>query len=54
MEANWLNSRERRLICRSHSNHFEYTWQGVQAFEAEQGDFAKKALIALPAPAPSP
>jgi hypothetical protein len=45
--------REQRLIYRSDSNHFEITWQGVQAFEAEQSDFAKKALIALPAPAQS-
>jgi curved DNA-binding protein CbpA len=50
--ALWM-LREQRLICRSDSNLFEITWQGVQAFEAEQGDFAKRALIALPAPAPS-
>jgi DnaJ-like protein len=50
--ALWM-LREQRLICRSDSNHFEITWQGVLAFEAEQGDFAKKALIALPAPAQS-
>jgi DnaJ domain len=50
--ALWM-LREQRLICRSDSNLFEITWQGVQAFEAEQGDFAKKALIALPAPAQS-
>jgi hypothetical protein len=50
--ALWM-LREQRLIHRSDSNHFEITWQGVQAFEAEQGDFAKKALIALPAPAQS-
>jgi curved DNA-binding protein CbpA len=50
--ALWM-LREQRLIYRSDSNHFEITWQGVQAFEAEQGDFAKKALIALPAPAQS-
>jgi hypothetical protein len=50
--ALWM-LREQRLIYRSDSNHFEITWQGVQAFEAEQGDFAKKALIALPAPPPS-
>ena len=50
--ALWM-LREQRLIFRSDSNHFEITWQGVQAFEAEQSDFAKKALIALPAPAQS-
>lgn len=50
--ALWI-LREQRLISRSDSNRFEITWQGVLAFEAEQGDFAKKALIALPAPAPS-
>ena len=48
--ALWM-LREQRLIQRSDSNHFEITWQGVQAFEAEQGDYSKKALIALPAPA---
>jgi hypothetical protein len=50
--ALWM-LREQRLIQRSDSNLFEITWQGVQAFEAEQGDFSKKALIALPAPAQS-
>ncbi len=50
--ALWM-LREQRLIGRSDSNLFEITWQGVQAFEAEQSDFAKKALIALPAPAQS-
>ncbi|MEO8050421.1 MAG: DnaJ domain-containing protein [Acidobacteriota bacterium] len=50
--ALWM-LREQRLIGRSDSNHFEITWQGVQAFEAEQGDFSRKALIALPAPAQS-
>ena len=50
--ALWM-LREQRLIYRSDSNHFEITWQGVQAFEAEQGDYAKKSLIALPAPAQS-
>jgi hypothetical protein len=45
--------REQRLISRSDSNLFEITWQGVQAFEAEQGDFSRKTLIALPAPAQS-
>jgi hypothetical protein len=50
--ALWM-LREQRLICRSDSNLFEITWQGVQAFEAEQDDFTKKPLIALPAPAQS-
>jgi len=48
--ALWM-LREQRLIIRSDNNHFEITWQDVQAFEAEQGDYAKKSLIALPAPA---
>ncbi len=47
--ALWM-LREQRLIVRSDNNQFEITWQGVQAFEAEQGDYAKKSLIALPAP----
>jgi hypothetical protein len=50
--ALWM-LREQRLIYRSDSNHFEITGQGVQAFEAEQGDYSKRALIALPAPAQS-
>ena len=50
--ALWM-LREQRLIGRSDSNLFEITWQGVQAFEAEQDDFTKKPLIALPAPAQS-
>jgi DnaJ domain len=50
--ALWM-LREQRLISRSDSNRFEITWQGVQAFEAEQGDFARKTLIALPAPVES-
>ena len=50
--ALWM-LREQRLIQRSDSNLFEITWQGVLAFEAEQGDFTKKAWIALPAPAQS-
>ncbi len=48
--AMWM-LREQHLIVRSDNNHFEITWQGVQAFEAEQGGYAKKSLIALPAPA---
>ena len=50
--ALWI-LREQRLITRSDNNRFEITWQGVLAFEAEQGDFAKKTLMALPAPAQS-
>jgi DnaJ domain len=50
--ALWM-LREQRLIYRSDSNHFEITWQGVEAFEADQKDYAKKSLIALPAPAQS-
>jgi DnaJ domain len=47
--ALWM-LREQRFIIRSDGNQFEITWQGVQAFEAEQGSYAKKSLIALPAP----
>lgn len=43
--------REQRLLLRSDNNRFEITWQGVEAFEAEQATFAKKQLVALPAPA---
>ena len=50
--ALWM-LREQRLIYRSDSNHFEITVQGVEAFEADQKDYGKKALIALPAPAQS-
>ena len=50
--ALWM-LREQRLIYRSDSNHFEITAQGVEAFEADQKDYGKKALIALPAPAQS-
>ena len=47
--ALWM-LREQHLIIRADNNYFEITWQGVQAFEAEQGGYAKKSLIALPAP----
>jgi hypothetical protein len=47
--ALWM-LREQHLILRSDGNQFVITWQGVQAFEAEQGSHAKKSLIALPAP----
>ena len=50
--ALWM-LREQRFIYRSDSNHFEITAQGVEAFEADQKDYGKKALIALPAPAQS-
>jgi hypothetical protein len=50
--ALWM-LREQRLICRSDSNHFEITAQGVESFEADQKDYGKKSLIALPAPAQS-
>ena len=43
--------REQRCITRSDNNRFEITIHGVEAFEAEQSSFSKKALIALPAPA---
>lgn len=43
--------REQRCISRSDNNRFEITVHGVEVFEAEQSGFAKKALIALPAPA---
>ena len=48
--ALWM-LREQRLIIRSDNNTFEITSQGVQAFELEQGSYAKKSLTALPAPA---
>jgi hypothetical protein len=43
--------REQRCILRSDNNRFEITIQGVEAFEAEQSNYSKKQLIALPAPA---
>ena len=43
--------RENKLIIRSDNNHFEITWQGVTAFEAEETTFGRKALVQLPAPA---
>jgi curved DNA-binding protein CbpA len=50
--ALWM-LREQRLIYRSDSNHFEITCQGVQTFEIEQGDYAKKSVFALALPAPA-
>jgi len=43
--------RENKLIIRSDNNHFEITWQGVTAFEAEETTFGRKTLVQLPAPA---
>ena len=43
--------RENKLIIRSDNNHFEITWQGVAAFEAEETTFGRKTLVQLPAPA---
>jgi DnaJ-domain-containing protein 1 len=43
--------RERRCINRSDNNRFEITCSGVEAFEADQANFSKKPLAALPAPA---
>ena len=43
--------KENKLITRSDNNHFEITWQGVTAFEAEETTFGRKTLVQLPAPA---
>jgi hypothetical protein len=43
--------KEKRLIIRADNNRFEITFQGVEAFEAEQANYSKKQLVALPAPA---
>jgi len=43
--------RENRLITRSDNNKFEITCQGVEAFEAEEANFAKKPVLKLTAPA---
>jgi hypothetical protein len=43
--------RERRYIIRSDNNRFEITCSGVEEFEAERGNIAKKQLVTLPAPA---
>ena len=43
--------RETRLIYRSDNNKFEITYQGVQAFEAQENTYAKKQVLPLPAPA---
>jgi len=43
--------REQRCVSRSDNNRFEITCAGVEAFEAEQVNFSKKQLVALPAPA---
>ena len=43
--------REQRCIFRSDNNRYEITCSGVEAFEAEQVNFSKRQLVALPAPA---
>ncbi len=43
--------RERKLIVRGDNNLFEITCNGVEAFEAEEANYAKKTLLTLPAPA---
>jgi hypothetical protein len=43
--------REQRCVSRSDNNRYEITCSGVEAFEAEQVNFSKKQLVALPAPA---
>jgi hypothetical protein len=46
--------RENRLIIRSDNNKFEITCQGVEAFKAEEANFAKKPVLKLTAPASVP
>jgi hypothetical protein len=43
--------KENKLVTRSDNNHFEITWQGVEAFETEETTFGRKSLVQLPAPA---
>jgi hypothetical protein len=43
--------KEKRFIIRADNNRFEITFQGVEAFEADQANYSKKQLVALPAPA---
>jgi len=43
--------REQRCVSRSDNNKYEITCSGVEVFEAEQVNFSKKQLVALPAPA---
>jgi hypothetical protein len=46
--------RENHLILRADNNKFEITCQGVEAFEAEESNFAKKPILKLTAPASVP
>jgi hypothetical protein len=43
--------RERKLIVRGDNNQFEITCNGVEAFESEEANYAKKTHLTLPAPA---
>ena len=43
--------REQKLIQRADNNQFEITWQGVEAFEAQEASYTKKQPLPLPAPA---
>jgi hypothetical protein len=43
--------RERKLIVRGDNNQFEITCNGVEAFESEESNYAKKTHLTLPAPA---
>jgi hypothetical protein len=41
--------KENKFVQRGDNNSFEITWQGVEAFEAEEQSFAKKQPLPLPA-----
>jgi hypothetical protein len=41
--------KENKLLQRSDNNAYEITWQGVEAFEAEDQSFSKKQPLTLPA-----
>ena len=43
--------RERKFIVRADNNQFEITCSGVEAFEADEANYSKKAPLTLPAPA---
>jgi DnaJ domain len=43
--------RERKQIVRADNNQFEITGNGVEAFEADESNYSKKAYLTLPAPA---
>ncbi len=43
--------KETRLILRSDNNSFEITSKGVEAFEADESNYARKQHLKLPAPA---